>query len=216
MYRRFTLSDADRFDKNHIEPGRFAQNDRFPGFARYPAQRSGRRGGTNKRRRVVDQGFHAGLIAQNRASAAFRAGVDRQHRQFVSEVGHQRPDRLDEGRLPGTGNPRNPDADRTPAIGKTPFDDLLRLGIMFRPQTLDQGNRLRKDGNIAGQDSLDVFIGSQGMAFAPLKIGIHDGRLFNTGIDFQGCIVFQPMYLFVVFHNDLLLTGEEPNVRIFF
>ena len=79
MDGRFGLADTDRLDENHVEPGRFAQDNAFARFARHAAERSCRRGGADEDRRVVDELLHAGLVAEDRAAAAFRTGVDSQH-----------------------------------------------------------------------------------------------------------------------------------------
>ena len=79
MDGRFGLADTDRLDENHVEPGRFAQDNAFARFARHAAERSCRRGGADEDRRVVHELLHAGLVAEDRAAAAFRTGVDSQH-----------------------------------------------------------------------------------------------------------------------------------------
>ena len=99
----------------------------------------------------------AGLVAEDRAAAALRRGVDGQHGQAVAQRGDHVPDGLDEGRLAGSGDSCDADADGFSGVGQTAFDDLLRLGVVGRVGGFDERDGLRKDGDLTGEDSLDIF-----------------------------------------------------------
>ena len=156
---RFGLPDADRLDEDDVETGGFAQHDRLTGLAGHASERSGRGRGPDEDVRVVADALHAGLVAEDRAAAALRRGVDGQHGQAVAQRGDHVPDGLDEGRLAGSGDSCDADADGFSGVGQTAFDDLLRLGVVGRIGGFDERDGLRKDGDLTGEDSLDIFVG---------------------------------------------------------
>ena len=87
MDGRFGLADADRLDEDHVEPGRFAQDDRSRAFCA-PRRRAILPTGEGRMKTdgLCTKLLHAGLVAEDRAAAAFRTGVDRQHRRACGPV----------------------------------------------------------------------------------------------------------------------------------
>ena len=105
-----------------------------------------------------------GFCRRDRAPAAFRRGVDGQHRQFVPQPRDHVADGLDEGRLARPGNARDADAHRFPGVRQAAFDDLLRLRVMVGVVAFDERDGLRQGGDVAREDALDVFVRSKAAA----------------------------------------------------
>jgi hypothetical protein len=62
------LSDADRFDDDHVETGRFADEHRFARLVGDAAERTRRRAGPDEGLVALTEQLHARLVAENRTS----------------------------------------------------------------------------------------------------------------------------------------------------
>ena len=198
MHGGFRLPDAHRLDEDDIEPGGLAQHDRLARLAGHASERSRRRGGAHEDRRVVADALHAGLVAEDRASAAFRRGVDGQHREFVAQRYDHVADSFDERGFAGSRDARDADADRFPGVGQTRLDDLLRLRIVRRVGRFDQRDGLRECGDVAREDARDVFPGRERTLLAAFEVRAYYGLVLNAFRDVEGRIVMHVRVLFFV------------------
>jgi hypothetical protein len=73
------LSDADRFDDDHVETGGFADEHRFARLVGDATQRTRRRAGPDEGLVALAEQFHARLVAENRTAGDRRRRVDGEH-----------------------------------------------------------------------------------------------------------------------------------------
>ena len=199
MHGRLGLSDAHRLDEDDVEAGGFAQHDRLARLARHAAERPGRGRGADEDVGVVTDALHAGLVAEDRASAALRRGVDGQHRELVAQRGDHVAHGLDEGRFAGSRDARDADAHRMPGVGQAALDDLLRLGVVGRIGRLDERDGLREGGDVAREDALDVLVGRERALAAPREVGAYDRLVPDAFRDVERRVVVRVrILLFVV------------------
>ena len=94
--------------------------------------------------------LHARLIAENASLCSLRTWVDSEHGQFSSLFSqHVHPKLVDARTLSGSRHTADAYTDRVPAIGKTFIDDFLSFGLMVWIDAFDECHGLRKDGNVA-------------------------------------------------------------------
>ena len=107
-------------------------------------------------------------------------------------------DGFDEGRFAGSGDARDADADRFPGVGQAAFDDLLRLRVVRRVVGLDERDGLRKGGDVAGENALDVLVGRELRLLAAREVRVYDRLIFNAFGDVQSRVVVHVGVLFFV------------------
>ena len=205
MYGRFGLSDAHRLDEDHVESRGFAQHDRLARLAGHAAQRSRRGRRADEDVGIARNALHAGFVAENRAAAAFRRRVDGQHGELVPQRGDHVADGFDEGRFSGSGDARDADADRFPGVRQAALDDLLRLRVVRRVVGLDERDGLRKGGDVAGENALDVLVGRELRLLAAREVRVYDRLIFNAFGDVQSRVVVHVGVLFFV----MVYLGER-------
>ena len=101
---------------HRVEPGRLAEQDRLAGAARDAAGLPPAEDGRMKARRRARQLGHARLVAEDRAAAALRAGIDRQHRDAPAARDAVEAEALDKGRFAGAGRAGDADAGCAPPV----------------------------------------------------------------------------------------------------
>ena len=153
--------------------------------------------------------FHAGLVAQNAALAAFTTGVDGKHGQFASAFQYMQAECIDGGTLSCTGHAADANTHGASGMGQAFFDYLLCDGLVLRQSAFYQGDGLAQQGSVPLQDSFHVVACAQLLALGlalELAVGIDGRRLFNTFVYSQSFVFFT---VFGMFHNanvELLLT----------
>ena len=175
VHGRLGLADAHGLDEDHVESGRFAQHDRLARFAGDAAQRARRRRGADEDIGIGRDALHAGLVAEDRAAAPLRRGVDGQYGELVPQRRNHVADGFDEGRFARARDARDADADRSARMGQTAFDDLLRLLIVVGIAALDERDGLRENGDVAPEDACDILLGGETSSFRFAEVRIDDG-----------------------------------------
>ena len=105
------LPDPYRLDDHHIESRGFRQQDRLAAAPRHAAE--GRAGGRrpDESPGIASELRHARLVAQERAAAALRRGIDREDGNLVALLDDGQAERLDERRFAHAGRAGNAESD---------------------------------------------------------------------------------------------------------
>ena len=111
--RGLRLSHADRLDDDHIEPGRFADGQRFARSRGDAAERRAGGRGADECVRRPRQLLHPCLVGEDRAAGHAARRVHRKHRDAMAARDQMQAERFDEGRLAHAGRAADADADRS-------------------------------------------------------------------------------------------------------
>ena len=84
---------------------------------------------------------HAGLVAEDAATRARARWIDGQDRDPLPLPEQIEAEGLDEGALPGARNTGDPDPRGYPGMRQQDIEEILGLGLMIRPGTLDERDR---------------------------------------------------------------------------
>ena len=96
---------------------------------------------------------HAGLVAEDRAAAALRAGIDRQHRDAAAAGDAVEPEALDKGRFAGAGRPGNADPGGAAGVRQDLLDQRLGPGAVVGAGRFDQRHGARQRPPVAAPQS---------------------------------------------------------------
>ena len=92
----------------------------------------------DERRRGAAKFRHARLVAEDRAAAAFRCGIDREHRDAPTYLDARQSKTLDKGRFAGARGARDADADGSAAIGQYCLDQFFGPAAMVGTRRFDE------------------------------------------------------------------------------
>ena len=148
--RGLALSDAHGLDEHDVEARGLADEERLAGAARDAAERAagGRR--TDEGLRAARQLGHARLVAEDRAAARRRGGVDREDRDAAPLREQVQAERLDERGLAGAGDAGDADAEGAAGGGREQFDEAGGLVPVVGAGRLDEGHGARERPAVAG------------------------------------------------------------------
>ena len=129
-------------------PGRFEQDDRFPG-----GLRNATKGSRCRRRPDVGVGMdgeagHPRLVAEDRSAGPRRRRVDREDRHPVALLDEVHAERLDDGRLPHPRHAGDADVHGPPGIGHQLHQQLLGVFPVVGPGGLHERDRPRQRGPV--------------------------------------------------------------------
>ena len=125
MCRYLALPNSHSLNDYDIETGGFAEGDDFARLACHAAERACRGGRADEGVGVDGEFFHAGLVAEDGAFAAFAAGVDGEDGDLVVVGGEHFTKSLDNSAFACSRNAGDAETDRLAAVGQTALDDLL-------------------------------------------------------------------------------------------
>ena len=188
---RLALAHADGLYEDLVVASRLAEDDGLARLTGHAAERTGRGAGADERVGVQGELLHARLVAEDAALGALTGGVDGEHGQAAPLLAeHVDAELVDAGRFAGTGHAADAHTDAASAVGQALIDDLLGTGLVVGVDTLDEGDGLREDGDVALEDALDHLPDREVVTAeaAALQVGIDDRRLLNAAVHLQAGI----------------------------
>ncbi len=100
---------------------------------------------------------HPRFVAEDRAAAALRPGIDREHRDAAPARDPVEPEALDKGRFAGARRPGNADSRGVPAGRQDRLDQPLGLQPMVGPRRFDERQRARQRPAVAAPQPRGEF-----------------------------------------------------------
>src|ERR1035441_4864346 len=159
MNRSLRLPDANCLNENGFKSRRLAQQHRLACALSYAAQGAARWRGPDERHIAGCERVHACLVAEDASTGDPTAGIDREHRDFLSVFANKiSAEHFDDAALTCARNTGNADADRTAAMGKAVFDDLFGQLAIRIARALDQCDSPSKNGSVATQNAIQVLL----------------------------------------------------------
>ena len=185
------LSDTDGLDEDLVKARSLTEDNGLTRLTGHTAEGTCRRTRTDEGVRMLGELLHARLVAEDRALGALAGGVDGQHSQtaaFLLE--HMDAKLIDGGTLAGSRHAADTHSHGIAAIGQTLVNDLLGTRLMVGVDTLDEGDGLGKDGNIALEDTFYHLSGGEltTTETVTVQVGVDDRGLLDTTVHLQACI----------------------------
>ena len=144
------LADADRLEEDVVLARRVHQQRRLERGLGQPAERAAGRHRADEDARVEEVLGQPDAVAEQRAAAERRGGVDREHRDLAVVAPAQLDQRADQRRLPGAGRAREADDGGRARVRVDLAHERPALGVVV----LDQRDAARQRALVAGEESL--------------------------------------------------------------
>ena len=140
---------------------------------------------------MLGEFLHARLVAEDTALGAFAGGIDSEDGQTSAFLlQHVDAELVDTCALASSRHTTDAHTDRVTTIGQSTIDDLLRLGLMVRIDTLYECDSLRENGDIAFDDTLDHLADREltTTEAVTLQVRVDDGLLIHATVHLQTCV----------------------------
>ncbi len=204
------LTYADSLYKYIVVARRLTEHNRFAGLAGHSAERTGRRAGTDERRRMDGEFLHPRLVAEYRSLGALARRIDGEHREFAAVAQHMQAEHINRRTLACTGHTGDAYSARAARKRQTLLDHFLGYGLMVGAETLDKRDRPAEHSHIALQYALDKLRRRrQRFAFGTfVKVWVDRRRLCHAAIDRQPdilLIIFRMLHILLTYYIDICI-----------
>ena len=148
------MADADGLDQNHVVAGGLGKGDGLPRRLGDAAEAVAGGGGADEGALLRGEPAHARLVAEDRAAAPRRGGVDGEHGDLLA-LGHEvKPELVDQGRFAGARHAADADADGLAGAGQEVLEQSLGAGLVLGLGAFDQGDGAAERHPVAADDRL--------------------------------------------------------------
>ena len=146
------MTDADGLDQDHVVAGGLDKRDGLPRRLGHAAEAVAGGGGADEGALFRGEPAHARLVAEDRAAAPRRGGVDGEHRDLLA-LGHEvEPELVDQGRFAGAGNAADADANGLAGARQQVFEQNLGARLILWLGAFNQGDGAAERDPVADDD----------------------------------------------------------------